>query len=324
MIKLYTGHGLPADINDYNGISELKNLREDLEECFRNTGIKETWILDHLLLTVVEECYDNGKNAIEKNKNEDELDKMVTRLLVDTGYPDVAARFSRLRGLSANSFFSSRHLPWNEKRLHQVVSKRLPLSEKACQNLVKRLSGQLRTLAFQDVSDRLINELAEHNIDALARYEREKTNQVSEWLITPGYWEAFFSDEVAQLTCNGILSIHPVSQLFSVPRITMRLVRLVENMLEKPVTELRMLPVVKTVCINMAEVADILIAQNSANRNTDNIEAYLLIEGLDKAIQGRLQPQTAKERNRLKEELTKLIRETLETHSKNELVVLMQ
>lgn len=327
MIKLYThGQDYTEGLDSDQEINELKRLREDLEKCFRSAGIREDWLLDHLLSSVAEQVLSDElkpSNGSEDNTGAS-LEQTVTKLLVDAGYPDVAARFSHIRSLAASLFFSSQHVAWNEERLHDIISKRLPLSDKACRNLVKRVAGQLRELDFRKASDNLINELAEHNLDALARKERQKMHQVSDWLVTPGYWEAFFSNEVARLTRAGVLSIHPVSQLFPVPRLTLRFRKLVDNCLAEPVTELSLLPAVKNVCGRMAEVADILISQTSENHNSHNPQAHLLIEGLDETVAEYLQPGSKKLREDIISEVTDIIRETLNNTSSSELIVLMQ
>ena len=327
MIKLYPqAQDYTEGLDSGHAVNELKRLREDLEKCFHNAGIREDWLLDHLLSSVAEQVLNNGQNLSDgsNKKGDGSLEQTVTRLLVDAGYPDVAARFTHIRSVAASSFFSSQHDPWDEKRIYDLINKRLPLSDKACRNLVKRVAGQLRELDFKNASDNLINEMAEHNLDALARKERQKMHQVSDWLVTPGYWEAFFSNEVAHLTRAGVLSIHPVSQLFPVPRLTLRFRKLIDHCVEEPVTELSLLPAVKKVCARMAEVADILISQTMENHTAHNPQAHLLIEGLDEAVAEYLQPGTKKLRDGIISEVTDIIRETLNSKSSNELIVLMQ
>ena len=74
----------------------------------------------------------------------------------------------------------------------------------------------------------------------------------------------------------------------------------------------------------MAEVADILISQISENHNSHNPQAHLLIEGLDETVAEYLQPGSKKLREDIISEVTGIIRETLNTNSSSELIVLMQ
>lgn len=333
MIKLYTADNQHFEQTaDKEVIAELKRLRDELDTCFSNAGIREEWVLDHLLIAVAEQVFEDKQQisqqsiSDEKTAQSEELVQTVIKLLVDTGYPDVAARFSHLRGLTSEAFISHHHSSWDEDRLHKLISKRLPLSESACRDLVKRIAAQLRQIGFQSVSDNLINELAEHNIDALAKSERRKvTIEASDWLVTPGFWEAFFSSEIALLTRIGVLRIQPVSQLFPVPRLILKCEKLIEHRVEKPVTELSLIPALRDVSDKIAEAAEILINQTGGqDKSSNDVQAYLLIQDLEGAVKKHLQPRSKKSKQRLTSELTDVLRATLTEQCPYELAVLVQ
>lgn len=332
MIKLYTaGNNQLEQAAGRAQLEELQRLRKQLETCFSNAGIREDWLLDHLLMAVAERVFEDSSETSlsvatkERDDTADELGKIVTKLLVDAGYPDVAARFSHLRGLTTEKLLSSRHHPWDETRLFDLISKRLPLTDQAARTLARRLTVQLQELGFRNISDNLVYELAEHNLDELAQKERRKVSQeAADWLVTPGFWEAFFPSEIARLTRTGILRIQPVSQLFPVPRVTLQCDNLVEEFIEKPVTELSLLPALREVCHNIAEVVDILISQTGSDRKENDVQAYLVVQGLQNTVRKTLQPSSKKSGRQPIAELTEVIRKTLAENCPHELVVLVQ
>ncbi|MFO7821918.1 MAG: hypothetical protein R6V56_07705, partial [Lentisphaeria bacterium] len=314
MIKLYSRHSLPQPETGKQLPFDLEKLRQDLESAFQTSGIKETWMADHILLTLCEESNIHVPPAddAEGIENQNSIDYIISRMLVDAGYPDVAHTFAKQRQLPIPDAAADA-LPWSPERIENVLRAKLTLSENARQRLVPHIVKKLELLGFRQVADNLICELGEHILSAYAQAERQKHDSSTGWLVGPSYWETCLSAEAAHFIETGVLAIRPGSDLFPSPRATLNLARLAHTVANECLTELAFFPKAQQACKNAAEAIQQLL-QEAATTQTAPPPAHLAVTGVTEAVDNFVTASSKVRRKRLREELQTAIRAILQDY----------
>src|SRR6056297_2762897 len=110
MIKLYSRTNLRDPQTGTSNTFDLEALQKDLRHAFQTSGISETWMADHILLTLTEQCRAHTSET-EEDDTDATIDFLVSRMLIDAGYPDVAHAFGRIRQLDTPGFETDTR-PW--------------------------------------------------------------------------------------------------------------------------------------------------------------------------------------------------------------------
>ena len=327
MIKLYSRHALehPQTGSELN--FDLDGMRRDLEAAFAASGITETWMAEHILLTLAEQSHDQTPDTDDDDKSstaatDTAVDFLVNRMLVDAGYPDVAQAFARLRNLPLPTLDLDAK-PWSAARVSNLIRATMPLSESARKRLVPQVLHKLEALGFHPVGDELIRELGEHVLASLAKAERSQHEAPSGWLAAPGYWGGSFPDETGELIAANILKIFPGSDLFPAPRITVDLKRLAQHTGSgDALTELEFFPKAQVACNAAAQAVEILLHQ-AGDKKTDTLPpGHVIIRGVHTSVERFLYRGASKtQAKRAARDLEERIRNVLQQYASLDLIV---
>jgi hypothetical protein len=287
MIKLYSECFLIPSTDGREIPYDFEALRTDLEGCFAAVGIHEPWVSDHILVAVREQLLAGATAGREQVAEAKAVDRIVSKLLIDAGYPDAAAEFNqKRRGQSPAGTISTKQ-GWDEQRVAAVISQHLPLSAAAAQELAAQVAEKLRHLQFPVVGDVLIREVAEHCLETAARRCRAPAPASDGWLMPPGYWQTFLPADQARLVHRQVLVVHPVSRLMPAIRLTLDLAALAESQPHGGVwTELQFLPLLRQTCGQVLTVLETLQTQADELQpaNSSSAPAYLVATNLDQVL----------------------------------------
>lgn len=330
MIKLYSRHTLTDARWGAEKSFDLDALREDLEKAFKTAGVNETWMADHIIVTLAAQStadysHNPSGNTQEQADQTKGVDFVVCRMLVDAGYPDVAHAFAELKRMSLPTA-SNNGAPWTEARIENVLRDTIPLSESARKRLSKQVVKKLETLDFAKASDELIRQLGEHILTTCAETERKRhhSQATANWLAAPGYWEGCFAGETAKLITDGILDLRPGTDLFPAPRGSVFLDTLARLCAQDALlTELVFFPRAEKACCQAAEAIRQLLNQSEADRSA-RPPGHLIVKGIRESIGHYFQVAGPKQSQRLATELGNGIRLALAEYDTLDLIVSIQ
>lgn len=212
-----------------------------IKSCL-SSGVKDAWIAEDISLSVehalVSQAGD-GSRTVEAS----ELDRIVARILDETGYHEVAEDFRS--GAEARKDGDA-----GQAHVAGVLSLRLGLSGEDLESVSKLVAASLSSLGVREgCSPELILELARHYRRSLAKGLSMSLPGAGfkcgdgPWLVEGSRIAAGLSPEARLMISPPALSMHGVSRLFPSLRVDIRLSELAASMgLLKPLTELALMP----------------------------------------------------------------------------------
>ncbi len=310
MINLYSQNILVTAPDGTDATFDLEKLQHDLLRSFAAAGVHEKWLPEHIAAVVEEQLHQESQKLTGP-----QVDKLIVKLLIDAGYPDVSAQFAGLRGVAEPGSTSLCRTAWQAERVRELLHAQLPISQSAARELAGQVLQKLGLLAFPKVTDELIKQLGQHVLEDQAKVLRDGiTHQpagrtASGWLMPPGYWEAFFNDDTARLLSQRILLIYPVSRLFPTVRITLDTLQLARQLAGgRELTELAFTPHLRS-SIQVARHAVELLREHTVQLAPDAARqpAYLLVAGLPAVVRQNLRIRRKAEISRHLQEMRGVI-----------------
>jgi len=298
---------------------DLGALYEDLHAASRQAGVHEEWLADQVAFAVELEL--GRREALGARSDAAAIDSMVIQALVDVGYPDVGAAFGQSRGSATATPVAGPQSVWDVARVRRAVDGAWPLSDETARRLTEQVMERLDGLGFERVTETLILAVAEHAL-AVATGRQDSPAQHPGWLMPPGYWETFFSGHVAVLVRADVLTVHPVSRLFPVVRLTLDALRLALHSGAAPLTELQFFPVLARCTTAAAEALERLhheaaaLAPAARSRPAHLVVAHLDVVSRESFGAGSRVRARARER-----ELEGVVRQSLEGRKTAEFLV---
>ena len=171
----------------------------------------------------------------------------MTKILDETGYPEVAERF---RGSSqkAESLLDSS----DKSTMSDIISKRTGLSGTGLKSVMSSVLAALDNLGIAKCSPQLAVELARHYKDTLHDYANSlkspnfmplKKSSSAFFLAEPEDFLAKLDGKYAALIRQRIISVRPLSRLFPSLGLEIRLEPFASSQgIEKPTTEMTLIP----------------------------------------------------------------------------------
>lgn len=257
MIELYSKRFL-LPMSDASRVPvDLGALAADLDRAQREAGIQESWLTDHVLAALCQLDFTIGEAVSGGVSSEDvggETERMILRMLVDSGFPDVAERFAEIRRIELMVPEPANRRPWSQLRIRQVVVQHIGTSEATASRLAEGIVARLQALGFRSVGDALIVEVARHILSEWSdRAPVERAERADGWLMPPGFWETFLPGPAAELVELRALVIRPISRLMPVIRMEFQVARFIEGKGLPPFAELAFLPALRTACRALVE-----------------------------------------------------------------------
>lgn len=230
--RLVREHGTPVSL-------DLEAVRSEIRACCAQVGLRDGWLADQITLAL-EDYFLAGQHEQTSCPTREEIDHLICRLLVATGYAEVAGEFGRRRSVTLVDAADLAALPCSEARVQELLAKRLPLPAETVVALGTRVLEKLGDLGFARVTDTLVLEIA-------GQLVREPAAGIiavesSPWLLPPGFWQGLLVGEPARLCRQEILQPLPVSRLLPAVRLVLELRHLAASAHTLPVTELQFWP----------------------------------------------------------------------------------
>ncbi|NOY81152.1 MAG: hypothetical protein GXP31_09120 [Kiritimatiellaeota bacterium] len=247
MIKPAAGNLL---LRDGDGLRTFhaRDLRDRIARCCRDAGMRDPWVAGHIAAFIedyLQYLQQNG-DALPSTTG---LDRMVAQVLVDAGYPEVAAGFVQNSGLTPFLDGDSPRGAWDRTRIEQVLRRNLPLHPLALQRLAELTAARLERLGIDAIADSLIVQVARHVAPSSAGPPGPPPSEEdAPWLLRPDRWQDEFPTGTAPFVHCGALEIKPVSRLLPAPRLRLDLERLGKRVQTDPLTQLAFYPLLVDCC----------------------------------------------------------------------------
>jgi len=221
---------------------EPEELETRIIKCCLSSGSKDVWIAQDISLSVeyalVSQAAE-GHSAIRVA----ELDALVSKILDETGYPDVAEAYRKTVPKDDGALDYS-----NRSMLLELLSKRTGLSGDALERVAAKVSAALKSMGIAKCSPQLPVELARHfrefqsaGVEEAARIEMPRPPKpgLAPWLAEAKELKEGLSGNAARLVAAEALTLRPLSRLFPSLRLDVSLLAFARSEeLESPVNEL--------------------------------------------------------------------------------------
>lgn len=285
-------------------------LARELEAACTETGVDAKMAVPQLLLAAEDFLLTgtDGPHAGEAMRRS-ELDQTLATALRNVGYADVAAAYLRLRHLPVGaSLAEPLATAWSRSRVQVLLATQMTAATTPPSVLAPQVVALLERLAFQEVTDALVLELAAHLLREPAA-PPVMADDASPWLLEPDYWIGTLSRENAALCASGILVPSPVSRLLPTARMSLDLAALAGQQADTPLTELLFFPQVRQ---SARAARRLLLAMREAIGEhvelTPEMPVRLNVIGFSSLLQTRWTPTSRADTRRLHAELRDLIR----------------
>lgn len=310
MIRVFSGNLLIREADECHML-DVDRLRQELQRSCRAVGVPDSWLSEHIALAAEEHLAQRQGSGSDMPSRED-VDRLVVRLLTDTGYVDVAAEFCRRREIPPESMAAGMST-WDLPRIRRVLAAALPFGREQLDTVGDSVAGRLQTLAFVEVTDRLITELAAHIArETRPGLESDAGDDDSPWLFPPRQSAALLSSPEKELVQAGVIEIRPVSRLLPVARVRFDVAALGRHVGTEPLLELVFLPSLRQACMGVLRALDI-IGDEVASRRSGSSErpARLFITGIERVVAEQFALSSPSRRRALAGELLSVVHHEL-------------
>lgn len=234
-----------------------RDLCLDLLRSFLAAGLREeSWVAEDIALAVE---YTLERGSRESGiYSESELNAMVVKVLEQTGYPEVASRFSSNFDVAVVKYDTE------ADTLCPFLHRHLPVDDAGAATLSKRTAKVLRDLGLESVTPVLAIELARalhdkavHEVPEPAEISAIRGN--TPWMLTSDQIADQIQDDARRLVDKGIISIFGVSRMFPALRIKCSFVSMaVSEKLEPPITEMMLMPMLADVSETIDKTVEVV------------------------------------------------------------------
>jgi hypothetical protein len=243
----------------------------NLLRSFLASGLREeSWVAEDLALAV-EYTLERGKRE-SGIYSESELNAMVVKVLEQTGYPEVAARFSSDANVAV-----VKCLP-EPGTLRPILRRHLAVKPETADQLAEKTAAACKSLGLDAITPVLAVEMARALYDKREQIMPEpiKTTSVrgsTPWLISAEELLANLPEISHKMIEDGILCVYGVSRMFPSLRIKCAFEQMaLELRLDPPITEMMLLPALD----QAAQAIDEIVV--SAEKLAGNSSLPLVIE----------------------------------------------
>ena len=243
MIEIYSSNLLIIE-NGQRTTLGVEELCRDLVACAQAVGVNEPWLAEHLVLAVEEFV---AARAGQEPVTRTEIDQLLARLLVHSGYSDVAEEFARRRRLLPIAVAepgTREPEPWNSERIATLLRRHFPLANGNLAQACSRVAGKLALLGFAQVTDRLVIEVAGLVLRAGDAAGERGSLASNPWLVSPDDCRGIVLGIESDVRRQEVYGLRPVSRLLPAVHVTLHLNRLGQSF-DGPTTEIVLWPAVR-------------------------------------------------------------------------------
>lgn len=217
-------------------------LREDLAEVFAKAGHDNDFTVTGIVETVEDYLHLHAAETLEGGFPTGDLRRLIERLLIQTGMPDVAEEYRKQESGREVEPLVKNAMPWDCRHLAQVLERELSIDNERAQTLTSQLAPALELLNLEDVSDELVSELGRHLLARRVKTPSDTEQKTSEGILfSPHQLVAETEPSLLRWLHGGAVRILPVRRILPTPRFVIDADALCRH-LGTPLTELQFLP----------------------------------------------------------------------------------
>lgn len=310
MIEIYSRNLLVLE-NGQRATLAVEELRRDLLTCARTVGVDEPWLADHLVLAVEEFV---ASRATAEPVARRDIDQLAVRLLMQSGYADIADEYARrhhLLPVAVTQADNEEPAAWDSARIAALIRRHFPLAGAGEQQTCSRVAAKLALLGFRQVTDRLVTELA-----ALVLRESVDENRrqgpglgASPWLVSPEECLTIVQGLEPDARRQEGYGLRPVSRLLPSVHVTLHLNRL-GALFDGPPTEMALWPEVRRLATGGRQAVLAMQERVVPWLPTDGqLPARLSIGGADALVDNLCGPMSRAKARRTAREIVDTVRQ---------------
>lgn len=307
MIKLSSAHSMLVTVGGAAVSFDAEQLRRELVHCFEHCGVTETWPVDHVLFILEEQLAEHSESG-DHPFTENDVEGLVTSLLVASGYGDVAARFLHLKKGNPTEIIRERFSPFADDRIARLVGACFPLSAVSCGAVARQVKSMLEEVRFSEASDEMIRQLAAHVLHH--RLFQEAGGGADDNRDAPdcaGVVEGL-PEGVRRHIETGVVAVHPVSPVLPRVRLAIDLSRFGEELGTPPLTELSVLPAFCLLCRDLVPALSALRASvHCAEPDPSLVPSHLVFAGIETLTADLMVPMSRRDMRAFLRELSVIV-----------------
>jgi len=312
MIKLFSKNLIIKTKDGHKQSISIDSIRQNLISSLKECGIDEPWISENMIM-VIEEQLREFCATHKQNTSEAQLDNLVTAVLSDAGYTDVALQYNKRRNHPPIDKTGVPLKKWNSHRITTLLYNSFGLNKDENSALITKIKQIIKTANFTFVSDELIRQLAMHLLQNKNNPAQAKTISYNNpCLLQTTHLETLFSGMLAEFIQAKIINIHPVSRMFPRAKITLNLEKLAQWLNTKPLTEILILPQLHRISPLITKAFQFIRAEiHEKNNDSDQYPAYLYLKNLNQLIQQYMIPFSPKTQKQFISEIEQIIEQDI-------------
>jgi hypothetical protein len=234
---------------------EFDELQSRLYKSCLSCGINDSTLAEDITLSVeyVLKKISSGEHVFAIS----EINSFVVRMLEDAGYPEIARNFIRQNKIQKIDISPDLSL------VSGIVCKHLAVGGDELESIVRKVLSSCETLKIDKSSPSLIIELAryyrERNFELkTSEFNMPQIKSGSPWCVRTDEIISSLSPDAKVLVSANMLSVKNVSRLFPAVKIDFSLFEAARfYSLDKPLTELALLPCFRVCAAGITEISDL-------------------------------------------------------------------
>jgi hypothetical protein len=249
LIRADAGGELPLD---------LEQLRDELWQTCVQTGVDDSELADDIV-AVIRNFVNEGPQA-NQSYSRCEIDELIVQILVDSGFPNVAAEYRRRRQMDDFVVVPDHVRP--EPASIRLVLQRDPFFvSKPVDRIIDALIMRIASLRLADISPRLVAELGKAIWHEQEAARIPSSQAAGYWLIHRDEIPALLSGADAQLLATGAIHIRSVSSLLPRLQLQTNLGYIITDTDGSLIPELALFPAFDTLCSRLNGIVRRLISE---------------------------------------------------------------
>lgn len=302
MIQLHSQHSMVVGRDGQRRSFSFEDVRADVIQALRTCGSEEIWIAEHVLLVVEEHLV--RRRGRGKSIHETDVDRLVSDVLVASGYKDVARAYEERRGLDPVEELTATLAVWDRDRVRRTLLEALPLSEAEAESVTEGVVAALTVMGFGRVSDSLIRELGIHVLCGEGAPGRHGDEAPSEFLLTEPALAARIGLAGTPWERDRIVRIRPVSRLFPRVCVDVHMAALCGSLGGQNLTEMVLLPRVRSLCRFLTGILrEARRCVGGCRADVLDVPAHVVIHGLDVTFERCMGPMGKRARRECDREI---------------------
>ncbi|MFA6567935.1 MAG: ATP cone domain-containing protein [Victivallales bacterium] len=261
---------------------EFDELQSRLYKSCLSCGINDSTLAEDITLSVeyVLKKISSGEQVFAVS----EINSFVVRMLEDAGYPEIARNFIRQNKIQKIDVKPDLSL------VSGIVRKHLAVEGDELESIVRKVLSSCDMLKIDKGSSSLIIELARYYREKDFEFKTSEFNMPliksgSPWCVTADQIIFSLSLDARVLASANILSVKNVSRLFPAVKIDLSLFEAARfYTLDKPLTELALLPCFRACATGITEISDVseklygaFLAENGFSGHETSLPVFLRI-----------------------------------------------